>query len=171
MAVTKQQVILEFNADTGGINKGLQQTDEVGRRRDGRNLGPCRSARQNDRGSHHGFPQVLGRPTQDGRVPQVVQGGAGRHGCRFDCGGRWVRSSATSQARSAGPSNSRSPRKRWARPSRSSATAFPAWAVPWSSFSEGDFKGALDDVKGAFQGITAEIVAEEIKRRANCRNA
>ena len=60
MAVTKQQVILEFNADTGGINKDQQTEKSV----DDVTAapvqnGPCRSARQNDRGRHQGFRKYL----------------------------------------------------------------------------------------------------------------
>ena len=171
MAVTKQQVILEFNADTGGINKGLQQTEKSVDEVTAATSGLVGQLDKMTGGAITGFRKFSGglKTAVSGLKSFKVALAATGVGLIVVAMGTLV-SYFTSTKRGA---------EQLKVATEALGAAFSVIRDRISSvggalvkFFRGDFKGALDDVKGAFQGITAEIVAEtkaagELQKRMN----
>ena len=171
MAVTKQQVILEFNADTGGINKGLEQTEKSVDDVTAATSGLVGQLDKMTGGAITGFRKFSGglKTAVSGLKSFKVALAATGVGLIVVAMGTLV-SYFTSTKRGA---------EQLKVATEALGAAFSVIRDRISSvggalvkFFRGDFKGALDDVKGAFQGITAEIVAEtkaagELQKRMN----
>lgn len=171
MAVTKQQVILEFNADTQGINKGLEQTEKSVDDVTSATSGLTNQLDKMTGGAITGFRKFSGglKTAVSGLKSFKVALAATGVGLIVVAMGTLV-SYFTSTKRGA---------EQLKVATEALGAAFSVIRDRISSvggalvkFFRGDFKGALDDVKGAFQGITAEIVAEtkaagELQKRMN----
>jgi hypothetical protein len=171
MAVTKQQIILEFDADTQGINKGLEQTEKSVDDVTAATSGLTNQLDKMTGGAITGFRKFSGglKTAVSGLKSFKVALAATGVGLIVVAMGTLV-SYFTSTKRGA---------EQLKVATEALGAAFSVIRDRISSvggalvkFFRGDFKGALDDVKGAFTGITEEIVAEtkaagELQKRMN----
>jgi len=171
MAVTKQQIILEFDADTQGINKGLAQTEQSVDDVTSATSGLTNQLDKMTGGAITGFRKFGGgiKTAVSGLKTFKVALAATGIGLIVVAMGTLV-SYFTSTKRGA---------EQLKVATEALGAAFAVIKDRISSlggalvkFFQGDFSGALQDVKGAFSGITEEIVAEtkaagELQKRMN----
>ena len=171
MAVTKQQIILEFDADTQGVNKGLEQTEKSVDDVTDATSGLVGQLDKMTGGAITGFRKFGGglKTAVSGLKSFKVALAATGVGLIVVAMGTLV-SYFTSTKRGA---------EQLKVATEALGAAFAVIKDRISSlggalvkFFRGDFSGALDDVKNSFSGITEEIVAEtkaagELQKRMN----